>query len=75
MPWQDTVLPGPVRALGLAYAAQQVPRVPSGRHDAPLDAIVTDPALPDAVRDRATAVGVDLLLTPLPDPSHVGEHP
>ena len=33
---------GPVRALGLAYAAQQVPRVPSGRHDAPLDAIVTE---------------------------------
>lgn len=39
------------------------------------DAIVTDPSLPDAARDRAAAVGVSLLLTPLPDLSHVGEHP
>ena len=33
---------GPVRAFGLAYAAQEVPGVPSGGHDARLDAIVTE---------------------------------
>lgn len=33
---------GPVRALGLAYAAQEVSNVPNGGHDARLDAVVTE---------------------------------
>lgn len=35
---------GPVTAIGLAYAAQEVPTVPAEAHDIPLDIIVT----PDA---------------------------
>jgi 5-formyltetrahydrofolate cyclo-ligase len=33
---------GPVRAIGLAYAAQQVGEVPADATDQPLDAIVTE---------------------------------
>ena len=33
---------GKVLAVGAAFAAQEVPAVPRGRHDAPLDWIVTD---------------------------------
>lgn len=36
---------GPIRAIGLAYAAQEVPSVPSGSHDAELDVIVTERAV------------------------------
>ena len=36
---------GPVRTLGLAYAAQEVPVVPSGDHDIRLDAIATERGL------------------------------
>ncbi len=34
----------PVRAIGLGYAAQEVPAVPVGPRDAPLDLIVTESA-------------------------------
>ena len=33
-----------VRAMGLAFAAQEVERVPTGAHDQPLDAILTERA-------------------------------
>ena len=33
---------GPVTAIGLAYAAQEVPRVPTDAKDQPLDAVVTE---------------------------------
>ncbi len=33
---------GPVIAIGIAYAAQQVDRVPTEAHDQPLDAVVTE---------------------------------
>lgn len=33
---------GPVRAIGLAYACQQVPNIPAEAFDQPLDLIVTD---------------------------------
>jgi 5-formyltetrahydrofolate cyclo-ligase len=32
----------PVRAVGIAYAAQRQPRVPAGPFDAPLDAVATE---------------------------------
>ena len=32
----------PVRALGLAYAAQELPEIPAGPHDERLEAIVTE---------------------------------
>jgi 5-formyltetrahydrofolate cyclo-ligase len=35
----------PVLALGLAYAAQRQPRVPTGPHDARLDAVATEAGL------------------------------
>jgi len=34
----------PIRAIGLAFAAQEVERVPTGPHDQPLDAILTERA-------------------------------
>ncbi|MBE2248365.1 MAG: 5-formyltetrahydrofolate cyclo-ligase [Myxococcus sp.] len=33
---------GPVEAIGLAYAAQEVDRVPTEPHDAPLDGVLTE---------------------------------
>lgn len=33
---------GPVLAIGIAYAAQRQPRVPTQPHDAPLDAVATE---------------------------------
>jgi len=36
---------GPLTAIGLAYAAQQVARVPHGPHDARLDAVATEAGL------------------------------
>ncbi len=33
---------GPLRTIGLAFAGQQVPEVPAGAHDMPLDAIATE---------------------------------
>ena len=33
---------GPVRVIGLAYAGQEVERVPTGEHDQRLDGILTD---------------------------------
>lgn len=36
---------GPVLVIGLAYAGQEVPRVPSEPHDQTLDAILTETAL------------------------------
>jgi 5-formyltetrahydrofolate cyclo-ligase len=33
---------GPVRAIGLAYAGQEVDRIPTGEHDQRLDGILTD---------------------------------
>ncbi|MEO1039947.1 MAG: 5-formyltetrahydrofolate cyclo-ligase [Pseudomonadota bacterium] len=33
---------GPVTAVGLAYAAQEVRRIPAGAHDVALDAVVTE---------------------------------
>ncbi|WP_336390904.1 5-formyltetrahydrofolate cyclo-ligase [Paracoccus aestuarii] len=33
---------GPVTAIGLAFACQQVGAIPAGPHDQPLDLVVTD---------------------------------
>ena len=41
----------PVFVLGLAYAGQEVARVPSEPHDQPLDAILTEIAYRDAQKD------------------------
>ncbi|TGN54969.1 5-formyltetrahydrofolate cyclo-ligase, partial [Paracoccus liaowanqingii] len=46
---------GPVTALGLAFAVQELPRIPAEPFDQPLDLIVTDrgPILPRAESRRA----------------------
>ena len=36
---------GPIRAIGIAYAGQQVPEVPHGAHDERLDAVLTENGL------------------------------
>ncbi|TGE00271.1 5-formyltetrahydrofolate cyclo-ligase [Methylobacterium nonmethylotrophicum] len=36
---------GPVLAVGVAFAAQETPRVPDGPHDRPLDRVVTEAGL------------------------------
>ena len=41
---------GPVLAAGLAFAGQEVERVPTDEHDAPLDLILTERGLVDVVR-------------------------
>ena len=41
---------GTVRAIGLAYAGQEVERVPTGEHDQPLDGILTDKGFIEVVR-------------------------
>lgn len=35
-------LPRPVRRVGLAFATQQLDTIPRGRHDIPLDAVITE---------------------------------
>ena len=44
---------GPVRAIGLAYAGQEVDRVPTDDHDQPLDGILTDKSWVEVVRHPA----------------------
>ena len=44
---------GPVRAVGLAYAAQEVPAVPHGVDDQPLDLIVTERDVIEPAREAA----------------------
>jgi 5-formyltetrahydrofolate cyclo-ligase len=44
---------GPVRVIGLAYAEQEVERVPTGEHDQPLDGILTDKSWVEVVRHPA----------------------
>ncbi len=41
---QDLRARKPVRAIGLAFAAQERARVPTGPHDQPLDAVLTERA-------------------------------
>jgi 5-formyltetrahydrofolate cyclo-ligase len=36
---------GPVTAVGIAYAAQEVDRVPAGDHDQQLDLVLTETGL------------------------------
>ena len=36
---------GAVRAIGIAYAGQEVPKVPHGPHDQRLDAVLTENGL------------------------------
>ena len=42
---------GPVFALGLAYAGQQVARIPTEPHDQPLDAILTEKGYIEVAKD------------------------
>jgi len=42
---------GPVFALGLAYAGQQIARIPTESHDQPLDAILTEKEYIEVAKD------------------------
>ncbi|WP_099903585.1 5-formyltetrahydrofolate cyclo-ligase, partial [Methylobacterium frigidaeris] len=42
---------GPVLAIGIAFSAQETPRVPDSPHDRPLDGIVTEAGLIDPTGD------------------------
>jgi 5-formyltetrahydrofolate cyclo-ligase len=43
---------GPILAVGIAFSAQETPRVPDGPHDRPLDRIVTEAGLIHPTGDR-----------------------
>jgi len=45
---------GPLRAIGVAYAGQEVPELPSEEHDVPLDTVITQDGVRDFARDRSS---------------------
>ena len=48
---------GPIRAVGAAFAVQELSAVPVGEHDQPLDAVITEREWIVPVRDRGGTCG------------------